>query len=132
MSRRIEISSISDSMSNTAPFWQTVGRGIIGRCPNCGKGHLFRSYLKQVDHCESCGEPFEHIRADDGPAWLTIILVGHLLAPFMLYTLPNSTWPEAVLMAIWMVLAAILMFALLPRSKGLFIAMIWRMHPLEK
>jgi uncharacterized protein (DUF983 family) len=29
----------------------------------------------------SCGEHFGKIHADDGPAWLTIIIVGHLVVP---------------------------------------------------
>lgn len=108
-------------------FWQIVGRSLIGRCPNCGKGHLFARYLKQVDHCENCGESFGHIRADDGPAWLTVLLVGHLLAPVWLWILPSSTWPEWVEMIFWPVLALLLLLALLPRCKGLFIGLIWRM-----
>ena len=44
----------------------------MGKCPNCGAGALFRSYLKQVDHCAVCGESYGKIHADDGPPWLTI------------------------------------------------------------
>ena len=30
-------------------------RGVLGRCPNCGKGKLFRAYLKVADSCNVCG-----------------------------------------------------------------------------
>ena len=68
-------------MSSTSnnPTKQAMIRGFLQRCPNCGKGHLFRAYLKQVDSCADCGEPFGHIRADDGPAWLTILITGHVV-----------------------------------------------------
>jgi uncharacterized protein (DUF983 family) len=32
-------------------------------------------------NCSSCVEHFGKIHADDGPAWLTIIIVGHLVVP---------------------------------------------------
>ena len=63
------------------PFLVAVGRGFSGRCPNCGKSKLFRGYLKQVDACPVCGERWGHIRADDAPPWLTILIVGHIIIP---------------------------------------------------
>lgn len=107
-------------------LWPVLLRGAYGRCPNCGKGRLFSSYLKQVDACSVCGEAFGHIRAEDGPAWLTIMLVGHMLAPFMLAILPNIDAPDWQVMAVIMSLTLILTLWLLPRSKGVFISIIWR------
>ena len=49
--------------------------------PALRRGDLFKSYLKQVEACPACGEAWSEVRADDGPAWLTILIVGHLLAP---------------------------------------------------
>jgi uncharacterized protein (DUF983 family) len=43
-----------------------------------GRGKIFRSYLYQMQSCPSCREHFGKIHADDGPAWLTIIIVGLL------------------------------------------------------
>ena len=108
------------------PFWPVVIRGASGRCPNCGQGRLFQSYLKQVEQCTNCDEEFGHIRAEDGPAWLTILIVGHILAPFLLIVLPQVTWPDWEIMAVIMTLMMVLTFAILPRAKGVFIAMIWR------
>ena len=39
-------------------------RGFLGRCPNCGEGHLFRAFVKVADHCEKCGEPFRYHRVN--------------------------------------------------------------------
>jgi uncharacterized protein (DUF983 family) len=107
--------------------WLALCRGFIGRCPRCGKGALFARYLKQVQHCGVCGEEFGHIRADDGPAWMTILIVGHILAPILLNVIPNSTWPDWVSMIVWPGLTLLLALCILPRAKGVFIAMIWHM-----
>lgn len=108
------------------PFWPVVRRGVLGRCPRCGEGRLFQRYLKQVEQCPHCGEKFGHIRADDGPAWLTILLVGHLLAPFFLLVVPDLDWPEWKMMAVVIALTVVLTLLLLPRAKGVFIGLIWR------
>ena len=49
-------------------FW----RGVSGYCPRCGRGKLFKGYLKQVDVCQDCMENIGCLKADDGPAWLTV------------------------------------------------------------
>src|ERR1700748_3361267 len=60
-------------------------RGFLGRCPNCGEGHLFRAFVKVADHCEKCGEVFRYHRADDFPAYLVIVLVGHIVVPLSMW-----------------------------------------------
>ncbi len=99
-------------------------RGILGRCPCCGEGKLFRAYLKQVDNCSVCGEAFGHIRADDAAPWLTIILVGHIFVPLMLVFVAFSTMPSWESAMLWSVIFVGLSLAILPRAKGLFIAIL--------
>lgn len=120
-------------MSNTEiplidkpPFWSQAKRGLAGRCPHCGKGKLFRSYLKQVDDCAVCCEHFGDIRADDGPAWLTILAVGHIVVPLVVEFERDPVWPAWVSMVLWPALALVLALALLPLAKGLFITILWR------
>ncbi len=115
-----------DKPNERPDFWLTVIRTTVGRCPNCGAGRLFASYLKPVDHCAVCGEALGHIRADDGPAWLTILLMGHILAPFLLGVVPNLTWPDWVTMLVVLTLTLVLALLILPRAKGFFIGAIWR------
>ena len=74
------------------PLGPALRRGWRCRCPNCGEGRIFVSYLKIRDTCDVCGEALHHQRADDGPAYLTILIVGHILAPLIVYvstTAPN-------------------------------------------
>lgn len=102
-----------------------VRRGILGRCPNCGKGHLFKSYLKQADRCASCREDYSGIRADDGPAWLTILIVGHVIVGLVLTVESQANWPAWWSMTFFPLLAAAMALLLLPVAKGVFFGAIW-------
>lgn len=113
-------------MSDKLPLWPQLKRSLRGRCPSCGEGRLFSSYLKPVKTCSVCQEAYGHIRADDGPAWLTILIVGHILVPLILEFEKNSTWPLWVPMVLWPSLALILALLILPLAKGFFITILWR------
>ncbi len=110
---------------NTLSKRHILWRGIKGRCPNCGQGCLFKGYLQQVDQCATCGEDIASIRADDGPAWLTILLTGHIVAPMVAYFSLHETLPPWLAMGILLTITLSAVFFLLPRAKGLFIAAIW-------
>jgi len=116
---------IDDRLSKPAKL-----RGFRRCCPNCGEGHLFDGYLKVVDSCPNCHEVMRHHRADDGPAYLTILIVGHLLAIFMHFTWSWFRPDPAVMATIFTVLTVALSLYLLPRLKGLVVAIQWsrRMH----
>lgn len=106
-------------------FWPAIGRASRRKCPRCGEGDLFRSYLHQVESCKVCGESYGKIHADDGPAWLTIGIVGHLVVPMALFAETHSQWPLALSMTLWPLLALGLTLAVLPLAKAAFIAAIW-------
>lgn len=105
-------------------------KGFRLKCPNCGEGKLLHSYLKVNDTCSVCGEDLSHQRADDGPAYLTILVVGHLLG-FAMH-IAWSTWqPSPMVMALSLsTLGVVGSLLLLPRMKGMFVAFQWakRMH----
>lgn len=112
------------------PLKPALRRGWRRRCPNCGSGPLLSGYLKVADHCPVCCEDFHHQRADDGPAYLTILIVGHLMAPFI-HILYVRFSLEPLVMATGLSVACVtLSLYLLPRIKGAFIALQWarRMH----
>ena len=80
--------------------------------------------------CGTCGEDLSHARADDGPAYLTILLVGHLLG-FALHITYMQFRPDPLTLALIMSLVTIsASLLLLPRMKGLVVAYQWakRMH----
>ena len=105
--------------------WGAMLRGWRGKCPRCGSGSILRSYLKVNDDCSVCQQEFHHHRADDGPAYLTILIVGHLLAPLL--HIVFVTWrPEPlVLFSIFAVGCVGLSLYLLPRLKGAMIGFQW-------
>jgi uncharacterized protein (DUF983 family) len=100
-------------------------RGALGRCPRCGRGPLLHRYLKIVERCSACGEPYGHFRADDAPPWLTILLVGHLTAPLFLLIEENYQLSTAAELAILLPFIVALTLALLPRCKGAILAAMW-------
>ncbi len=120
----------SSSNPSDRPIWRSLGRGVRRRCPNCGKGHLLHRYLKVKDTCDECGEVFKHHRADDGPAYLTILIVGHLMAPLLHIVFVRFRPEPLTLFAIFAVGCVALSLYLLPRLKGAIVAFQWarRMH----
>lgn len=107
------------------PLGPALRRGLRCLCPNCGKGASLHSYLKVNDNCPSCGEALYHHRADDGPAYLTILVVGHILAPLIYFVFVKYRLEPAVLATIFTTLTVVLALFLLPRFKGMFVAVQW-------
>lgn len=112
------------------PLMPAVKKGLALRCPNCGEGKILHDYLKVHDECPVCHEELHHHRADDGPAYLTILLVGKVMI-FALTMMWEFWRPDPLTMAlvIGALALATSLFAL-PRFKGLIVAYQWakRMH----
>ena len=104
--------------------------GLRRRCPHCGEGAAFDGYLRIRDACPSCGEALHHHRADDAPAWATMLIVGHLMAPLILAARAAPDVPVWAHMTIWPLVALGLCLLLLPRVKGAVLGYQWaqRMH----
>lgn len=116
------------------PLRNAMARGWRRRCPNCGTGAMLSSYLKVHDTCTDCAEELHHHRADDGPAYLTILIVGHVLAPLLLVVY-TAYRPEPLVLASGFILACVVLsLYLLPRLKGMMVGFQWakRMHGFGK
>lgn len=106
-------------------FLTGLKRGFGYRCPNCGKGKLFRGYLKVDPICACCGNDNGRYPADDAPPYFTILIVGHLvIAPLLAFGF-IVTWPVEYVLAVTMPSLAILTLLLLPRVKGAVIGAQW-------
>jgi uncharacterized protein (DUF983 family) len=124
---------MTDSMlidENERPLRPAMLRGWRRRCPNCGEGRMLKGYLKVRDNCPNCGEAFYHHRADDGPAYLTILIVGHLMAPVIMITFVKFRPDPLVLAGVIGTGCVALALFLLPRLKGMLVGIQWakRMH----
>ena len=66
-------------------YWKSLARGLRGRCPHCGRGRMFYRYLKVEPVCQGCGHDLDRYPSDDGPAYFTVLIVGHLVVvPFLI------------------------------------------------
>jgi uncharacterized protein (DUF983 family) len=101
--------------------------GFRCKCPNCGKGDLFSRFLKVADHCRECGEEFHHHRADDFPAYLVMIVVGHIIVPAILAVETAYSPPYWLQLLIWLPLALVASLALLQPTKGAIVGLQWQM-----
>lgn len=129
----VQILQGSPAAETTRPqrhLWTALKRGALCRCPNCGEGRMFSSYLKVAPHCDRCGEALYHHRADDAPPYLTIMVVGHIIVPLLMWVelhYEPALWVHFIL---WLPLTLVLCLGLLPPIKGLVVALQWalRMH----
>lgn len=117
-------------LDDDRPTRPALLRGLRRRCPACGEGPMFDGYLKVRAACPACGEDLSHHRADDGPAYLTILIVGHLMAPLIMWAFVAFRPEPAVLASVFAAGCVALSLFLLPRLKGMIVAIQWakRMH----
>ena len=112
---------------------KAMWRGFLGRCPHCGQGRLFGRFLKVTNACDVCAEEFHHHRADDFPAYLVIVVVGHIIVPLVLSVETHYAPSYWVHLALWLPLTLIMSLGLLQPTKGLVVALQWfvGMHGFE-
>lgn len=48
--------------------------GWFGRCPRCGQGKMFASWLNLVDSCAVCRLDYRFATPDDGPAFFALCI----------------------------------------------------------
>jgi len=106
-------------------YWQAALRGGVGKCPRCGEAHLFRKWLKSEDRCPACGQDWSHQRADDFPAYIAILVTGHLLAPLLIALSLDFAMSPAAMFAVTIPLAIAMMLGMLQPAKGAVIATQW-------
>ena len=125
----------ADSVSTEKrDVWTAMKRGFRGRCPRCGEGRLFRAFLKVDNNCSACGLDFTPHRADDLPAYLVIVIVGHLLVPVILWIETDYSPPVWLQLSIYLPFTVIASLLLLQPVKGAVVGMQWalRMHGFDE
>jgi len=114
------------------PLFRSISRGLAHRCPACGAGRLYGRYLKVEPVCAHCGHGLARYPADDGPAYLTILLVGHLIiAPMLFFPI---VWESPAYYSLPILLSAltIVTLALLPRIKGGWIGLMYALQATDR
>jgi uncharacterized protein (DUF983 family) len=115
-----DLTPLSDRPSRPAML-----RGWRRRCPACGNAALFDRFLHVADTCPGCGEALHHHRADDGPAYLTILVTGKVVMAAYMPVFLMTDFSPWVMLAIFWTLAITLSLYLLPRFKGAIVGLQW-------
>jgi uncharacterized protein (DUF983 family) len=113
------------------PTLTAIGRGLLGRCPACGKSHMFNGFLRVVPECRSCGAPLGLARADDAPPYFTILITGHVIVPIM-FMVDRASEPSITMMAAIFLPATLLMaLGLLRPIKGGTVGLMLKLNLLK-
>jgi uncharacterized protein (DUF983 family) len=100
------------------PLATALGRGLLARCPACGKTHLFNGFLRVVGACENCHAPLGDARADDAPPYFVILITGHIIIPLILILQRWQNPSNLEMIAIFVPLTLVLSVGLLRPVKG--------------
>lgn len=108
-------------MSKVSP----ISAGLASRCPTCGQGRVYRSYLKFKPSCEACGQDFTIADTADGPAFFVGFIVLILFGPFgFLIPMANlPVWVRVLLMIGLAIVTIIASLIMLPKAKSLLMAL---------
>jgi uncharacterized protein (DUF983 family) len=97
--------------------------GLLGRCPRCGKGHLFQGFLTVKPACEACGLDLRFADSGDGPAVFIMLIAGFIVVGGVLFvevSYEPRWWVHALL---WPPIVIGLCLGMLRPLKGLMIAL---------
>ena len=130
MQKSTEVYRYEGKSQDARPIFASMLRGGLLKCPACGVGAMFWRYLKVAESCPHCGEELHHHRADDAPAYFTIVIVGHIVVSLVLAVEMAYRPPIWLHMMLWLPLTLILTLVLLPSVKGALVGLQWglRMH----
>ena len=115
---------------NDRPVFDAMLKGLMGRCPKCGVGRLFKGFLEVRDHCPHCGEALYHHRADDAPPYVVMSFVSIVVIAVMFWLGIAYEPPLWVHAAVFLPLTIVLSLAMLRPTKGVMVGLQWakRMH----
>jgi len=105
--------------------WAALMRGLLGRCPRCREARLFARFLKPVARCARCDQDWTHQQADDFPAYVSIFVTGHVMAPIVIGLTGIDGLSTLALVSIILPLTLILTVGLIQPAKGAIIALQW-------
>lgn len=115
----------------TEPEVSPVAAALAGRCPQCGKGRLFKNVLELRPVCESCGFDTAAINSGDGPAVFVILILGALMLGSALYVEFTFLPPWWVHVVLWGLLTPLFALGFLRFLKALLVGQIYK-HKAEE
>ena len=103
-----------------------IKAGLACRCPACGEGPVFKSFLEIARRCTACGADFSKADAGDGPAFFVMFILAIIIMPPVLLVqivLAPPVWVHAIL---WTPLIVLLGAWLLRPFKSIMFALQWK------
>ena len=116
---------MSDDKTIRPPV-EPILAGLKGRCPRCGEGRLFASFLTVAKECEVCELDYSFADAGDGPAVFVILIVGFIVVGLALWLEVTSGPPLWLHFLLWIPLTLLLSLGSLRLIKGVLITLQYR------
>ncbi len=105
------------------PPVEPIAAGLKGRCPRCGKGHLFAGFLTVAPRCEACDLDYSFADAADGPAIFVMLIIGFVIVGLALWVEVTRNPPLWLHFVLWIPLVFVLCLPALRLVKGVLIAL---------
>lgn len=109
----------------------SILRGMRCRCPECGIAKLYQAYLKPIEICPTCNSTIADVCADDGPSWLTVLVLGPPLS-ILILMISFSHLPPQLAYPLMVAVSITLVLSVLPSMKGAFIGALWHFRSSQK
>jgi uncharacterized protein (DUF983 family) len=112
-------------------------RGLLWRCPACGKGKVFRRWFKMNEQCPVCHFVFDRgeVGYFSGAMALNLViselLVAAAVVPIAVIAGMNPSIPIVPILLLGLPLPVVLPFIFYRHSRTLWMAMDHLWHPLE-
>lgn len=100
-----------------------IRAGLLCRCPNCGKGKLFKGFLEVTDRCPVCDYDFTGLNTGDGAAIFVMQIAGGIVVFGALFVQVAYNPPIWAMLAVALPLVAGLSLGLMRPAKGVMVAL---------
>ena len=111
-------------------FFELLRRGIILRCPVCGKGKLFRRAFGMHKQCPECHFPYEREEGYFTSAIAIDLVVSELIVTAVVLPLAANPGIPIITTLLWCIpLAALLPIIFYRHSRSLWMSMDHFLHP---
>ncbi len=104
-------------------YSQVFRAGFLRRCPRCGEGKLFSSFLTVAPKCGHCGLDFSKVVSGDGPAVFVILILGVIMVGGALWVEVTFSPPYWVHVVLWVPMLIAGVALMLPWFKATLIAL---------
>jgi uncharacterized protein (DUF983 family) len=127
------VSSEKDLIVIRPPFSQIVVRAAHWRCPNCGRGKLFRGVFRMLSRCPECGLSYFPEQGYYLGAMIInyVVIIGVVVTIFLLSLLipdfTHLTTNEKI--SIWIVFAIALSLSLMRHSYSFWLGIDFWIKP---